>query len=113
MCSSWELECRGWRAIPGQRLLSTVEDSLREQEGEDCSRKYVWRKDRQLWRQGATAESCAVGGTTTIDPFSPHAGSDNCVIEKDQPGLPFECLLCQAIEKDQSGRPFKCQLPKP
>lgn len=66
-----QLGARGWRAIPGQGLLSTVGGSLREQEGEDCGRECVWREDRQLWRQGATAESHAWGGAIYVASFSP------------------------------------------
>ena len=33
-------------------------DNLRGHEGGDCSGKWLWRKTRQSWRQGDTAESC-------------------------------------------------------
>ena len=64
--SAQQLGARGGRAVPGQGLLSTLGDGLREQEGEDCGREWVWREARRLWRQGATAESHARGGAIYV-----------------------------------------------
>ena len=41
-------------------------------EGGDSCRKCLWRKARQPWKQGDTAESHVGGGTITIASLSPH-----------------------------------------
>ena len=42
-------------------------------EGEDCDGKCLWRKAKQPWKQGDTAESHVAGGAITIASFSPQA----------------------------------------
>jgi len=46
---------------------------LRGCEEVDRGGKCQWRKARQLWKQGDTAESCTEGGAITIASLSPHA----------------------------------------
>ena len=72
--SSWELEFRDCGAIPGQRLLLTVERQIegRGGEGGDCGGKCLWRKARQPWKQGDTAESCIGGGAITTASLPTH-----------------------------------------
>ena len=41
-------------------------DGPRGREGGDCGGKYLWRKARQPWKQGDTAESRVGGGDITI-----------------------------------------------
>ena len=41
--------------------------------GEETGGKYLWRKARQPWKQGDTAESHIVGGAITIASLSPNA----------------------------------------
>ena len=45
--------------------------SLREGDGGDCGGKCLWKKARQPWKQGNTAESHVAGGTITIASLSP------------------------------------------
>ena len=51
-------------------------DDCRETDGGDVREEIVvgnvWRKPRQPWKQGNTAESCRVGGAMTIASLSPH-----------------------------------------
>ena len=44
-------------------------------EGGDLKGKFLWRKTRQPWRQGDTAESRAVGGAITVVSLSHHASA--------------------------------------
>ena len=44
----------------------------RGNEGGDYGGKYLWRKARQPWKQGATTESRVGGGAITIASLSPH-----------------------------------------
>ena len=44
----------------------------REDEREETGGKWLWRKARQPWKQGDTAESQVGGGTITIASLSPH-----------------------------------------
>ena len=48
-------------------------DRSRGGEGGDRGGKCQWRKARQPWKQGDTAESCVRGGAITIASLSPHA----------------------------------------
>ena len=41
-------------------------------EGRDCGGKCLWRKARQPWKQGDTAESHVEGGAITIASLSPY-----------------------------------------
>ena len=45
------------------------------QERGDCGGKYLWRKARQPWKQGDTAESCTGGGA--INAASKDAEQEN------------------------------------
>ena len=47
-------------------------DGWRECEGGDCGGKCLWRKARQPWKQGDTAESRVRGEAITIASFSTH-----------------------------------------
>ena len=49
----------------------------REQEGGEYGGECLWRKERQPWRQGATAESYTGGGTISVDFLSPHTSTSN------------------------------------
>ena len=69
MCS-WELERSDWREIPGWGLLLTAGRQPKGQEEGDSSGECLWRKARQPWRQGATAESHREGGASTIASLS-------------------------------------------
>ena len=42
---------------------------VREERGGKC----LWRKARQPWKQGDTAESCVGDGAVTLASFSPQA----------------------------------------
>ena len=46
----------------------TDRGDVREETGGEC----LWRKARQPWKQGDTAESCVGGGTITIASLTPH-----------------------------------------
>ena len=70
---SWELEHRDWREIPGWGLLLTAGRQPKGQEEGDSSGECLWRKARQPWRQGATAESHTQGEASTKASLSPHA----------------------------------------
>ena len=48
-------------------------DRLRGCEGGDHVGKCQWRRARQSWKQGDTAESCIGGGVITIPSLSPKA----------------------------------------
>ena len=67
-CISLELDFRDCGAVPGLGLLLTVERRIgsRGCEGGDCGGKCLWRKARQPWKQGDTAESHVGGGVITI-----------------------------------------------
>jgi len=51
-------------------------------EGGDCGGKCLWRKARQPWKQGDTAESHVGGGAITIASLSPHASIGGLTIER-------------------------------
>ena len=42
-------------------------------EGGESGEKWLWRKARQPWKQGDSAESRVVGGAITIASLSRHA----------------------------------------
>ena len=46
-------------------------------EGGDLKGKSLWRKTRQPWSQGDTAELRAGDGAITVVSLSPHASSDS------------------------------------
>ena len=39
---------------------------MRGHEGGDCGGKCLWKKARQAWKQGDTAETCVGGGAITV-----------------------------------------------
>ena len=49
-----------------QGLLLTVESRIEGCEGGECGGKRLWRKVRQPWKQGDTAESHIGDGAITI-----------------------------------------------
>ena len=54
-------------------LLEGTRDRWRGCEGGDRGGKRLWRKARQPWEQGDTAESHVESGAITIASLSPHA----------------------------------------
>ena len=74
-CSSCELEHRVWSTIPGKVCCWLRRNSLRGPEGGDYSEKCLWRKARQTWRQGDSAESHTVGGAICIGSLSTYVSS--------------------------------------
>ena len=50
-------------------------EGLRECEGGDCSGNYRWRKARQLWKQGNTAES-GMGVEPSLSPHTPASAAE-------------------------------------
>ena len=96
-------------------------DGFRGCEGGDCGGKCQWRKARQSWKQGDTAESLVGGGAITIASLSTHASIGSWTIERvghqtpdalnyrvgPQPGGPSMCLMRRTIEKDpRQGSPL-------
>ena len=61
-----------WSSL-GARAAVDCRDRLRGCEGGDHSGKCRWRKARQPWKRGDTAELQVVGGAITIASLSPHA----------------------------------------
>ena len=107
----------------GKGCCGLWRDGLRGCEGGDCGGKCLWRKDRQPWKQGSTAESRIGGGAITIATLPPQASIGSWTIESlahqtpdalnyrvgAHPGCPFKCLSCQTIEKEpREGSPSKC-----
>ena len=68
--SSWELEFGIVVQSQGEGCCCLQKDRLRGCEGRDCGGKCLWRKARQPWKQGDTAESRVVGGAITIASLS-------------------------------------------
>ena len=108
-CSSWELEHRDWRAIPGQGLLLTAGRQPKGTGGRRSHGKCLWRKAKQTWSQGDTAESHTGDRAMSIAGLSPHiiTGQWGPVqretkTERPQREWPFKCLMHQAAEKDPS-----------
>ena len=58
---------------PRARAAVDWRDGLRGCEGGDLGGKCQWRKARQSWKQGDTAESRVGGGATTIGSLPPHS----------------------------------------
>ena len=95
-------------------------DGSRGCEGGDCGGKCLWRKARQPWKQGDTAELCIRGGAITIASHPPHASIGSWTIERLahqrpdamdyrvglHPGWSFKCLICQSIEQKPSWGPL-------
>ena len=57
---------QGLWSNPRARAAIDSRDRSRGCEGEDCGGKCLWRKARQPWKQGDTAESHVGGGSITI-----------------------------------------------
>ena len=70
---SWSLEIV--EQSQGEGCYCLWRDGLRGCEGGDRGGKCLWRKARQPWKQGNTAESCIVGGAITIACLSPHTSA--------------------------------------
>ena len=113
--SSWDLELRDCGAIPGRRLLLTVERWIQGMWG-----RRLWRKARQPWKQDDTAESHVGGGAITIAPLptgqqpqlnNREAGPPNawCTELEEDPsqGAPSMCLTRWTTEKNpRQGSPL-------
>ena len=57
---------QGLWSNPRARAAIDSRDRSRGCEGGDCGGKCLWRKARQPWKQGDTAESRVEGGSITI-----------------------------------------------
>ena len=93
---------------------------LRGCEEGDCGGKCRWKKARQPWKQGDTAELHVAGGAITIASLSPQASIGSWTIEVHpsmpealnyrvgpHPGCSFKCLMHQTAEKDpRQGSPL-------
>ena len=87
-------------------------NGLRGCEGGDHGGKYLWRKVKQPWKQGDSAESHVGGGAITIDSLSPQTSFGSWTVERlahqmpdtlnyrvgPHPGCPFKCLIHQSTE---------------
>ena len=119
--SIWELEFRDCQS--NTRVRAVVD--CREDwgcEGGDCGAKCLWRKARQPWKQGDTAESCVGGRAITIASLVPHASIGSLTIDRlahqapdlpmyrigPKPGMPSMCLMHQTREGPQAREPSKC-----
>ena len=74
----WKVQRLGagvWGVWSDPRAGAAVDcrELLRGGEGGDCDGKCLWRKARQPWKQGDTAESHVGGGAITIAFLSPQA----------------------------------------
>ena len=88
----------------------------------EISGKCLWRKARQPWKQGNTAESCIGGEAVTLASLSPHASTGSWTIERlacqtpealnyrvgPHPEGPFKCLMCWTTEGPQAREPSMC-----
>ena len=80
--------CRGWalklgivEQSQGEGFCWLGRDQLRGPEGGDYGGKCLWKKVRQPWKQGDSAESHLGGGAITIASFSPHASTGSWTVE--------------------------------
>ena len=113
-------------AVAGSWSLGIVEQSQGQGEGccwprrdrwRGCERgdpggKCLWRKARQPWKQGNTAESHKGGGVITLTSLSPHASISSWTLERlahqmsdtlsyrvgPHRGCPFKCLMHRSTE---------------
>ena len=69
MAGSWSLGIV--EQSQGKRCCGLRRDGSRGCEGGDCGGKCLWRKARQPWKQGDTAESRVGCGAITIASLSP------------------------------------------
>ena len=72
VAGSWNLGIV--RQSQGEDCCWLRRDRLRGRKGGDCWGECLWRKARQSWKPGDTAESRVGGEATTIASVSPHAG---------------------------------------
>ena len=69
--SGWELEFRDHGAIPSATAAVDCRETEREEVREEIMvGNCLWRKARQPWKQGDTAESHVRGGAITIASLS-------------------------------------------
>ena len=121
--NGWELEFReqSW----GEGCCWLWRDRLRACEGGDHAGKCWWRKARQQWKQGNTAESHVGDGAIIIVSLSPHASISSWTIERlahqthdalnyrvePHPGCSFKWLMCQTKSRTPArGAPSMCLL---
>ena len=71
-----------WTVDQGKGCCWLPRDRWRGCEGGDCGGKCLWRKTRQPWKQGSTAESHIEGGAITIASLSSHASTGTWAIER-------------------------------
>ena len=107
-CNGWQLEFRDVEQSQGEGCCWLWRDRWRGFEEGNCGGKCLWRKAKQPWKQGNTAESRVAGGAITIASLSPQPASGSWTIERvahqmpdalnyrlgPQPGGPFRCLMC-------------------
>ena len=108
------------RQSQGEDCCWLRRDRLRGREGGDCWGECLWRKARQSWKPGDTAESRVGCEATTIASVSPHAGiccwterlahqtpdALNCRVGP-HPGCFFKWLLPRTAERLYR-KPSKC-----
>ena len=104
------MEGGDWRAILGKDCCWLQETARGDRREEIPSRECLWRKTQQPRKRGATAESHTGDGLTIVAFLSSHAGTGRYIIEKDQPGWPFECQPPEA-RKDSSRAIFPGSWP--
>ena len=75
-------EVYGLWSNPRARAAVDWRDGLRGCEGGDLGGKCQWRKARQSWKQGDTAESRVGGGATTIGSLPPHSSISSWTRER-------------------------------
>ena len=91
--SDWELE-EILAQSRGDGCCWLQRDGARGGEGGDCGGKCLWRKARQPWKQGDTAESCIGSGVITVASLFSQASNGSWTIE----GLALT-QPCQSKEK--------------
>jgi len=62
-----------WSNLRARAAVDCGETDGRDVREENRGRKCLWRKARQPWKQGDTAESHIGGGAITVASLSPHA----------------------------------------
>ena len=87
MAGSWSLGIV--EQSQGKRCCGLQRDGSRGCEGGDCGGKCLWRKARQPWTQGDTAES-RVGVEPSPWPLYPYVSASAAERER---GWPVKCLM--------------------
>ena len=101
----------------GKGCYGLWRDRLRGCEGGDRGGKCPWRKARQPWKQGYTAESRVGVGAITIASLSLHVSIDSWKIDRlahqmpdalnyrvgSHPGCPFKCLMADLKNRTPAG----------